>query len=86
MIMEPTAFGVFYQNCSESPFFFWVLFLNCAIAFSVNLTNFLVTKCTSPLTLQVLGNAKGAVAAGPHVSSCARARRSTLGSSDEKNF
>jgi hypothetical protein len=28
----------------------------------VNLTNFLVTKCTSPLTLQVLGNAKGAVA------------------------
>ena len=32
------------------------------LAFSVNLTNFLVTKCTSPLTLQVLGNAKGAVA------------------------
>ena len=28
----------------------------------MNLTNFLVTKCTSPLTLQVLGNAKGAVA------------------------
>lgn len=62
VVMEPTAFGVFYQNCSESPFFFWVLLLNCVIAFSVNLTNFLVTKCTSPLTLQVLGNAKGAVA------------------------
>lgn len=28
----------------------------------VNLTNFLVTKHTSALTLQVLGNAKGAVA------------------------
>jgi len=31
-------------------------------AFSEHLTNFLMTKCTSPLTLQVLGNAKGAVA------------------------
>ena len=83
VIMEPMAFGVFYQNCSESPFFFWVLLLNCAIAFSVNLTNFLVTKCTSPLTLQVLGNAKGAVAAGPPVYSYARVGCSTRGSSDD---
>ena len=61
-IMEPDAFGVFYQNCLDSPQFFFTLTLNCVLAFSVNLTNFLVTKCTSPLTLQVLGNAKGAVA------------------------
>ena len=61
-IMEPDAFGVFYQNCLDSPQFFFTLMLNCVLAFSVNLTNFLVTKCTSPLTLQVLGNAKGAVA------------------------
>lgn len=60
--MEPTAFGEFYQNSIDNPLFFWTLTLNCVIAFSVNLTNFLVTKCTSPLTLQVLGNAKGAVA------------------------
>ena len=60
--MEPEAFGVFLENCAESPHFFFVLGLNCVLAFSVNLTNFLVTKCTSPLTLQVLGNAKGAVA------------------------
>jgi len=61
-IMEPDAFGVFYQNSLDSPQFFFTLMLNCVLAFSVNLTNFLVTKCTSPLTLQVLGNAKGAVA------------------------
>ena len=54
--------STWYRYTTESPFFFWVLLLNCVIAFSVNLTNFLVTKCTSPLTLQVLGNAKGAVA------------------------
>ena len=61
-VMEPEAFGVFYDNCAESPRFFFIITLNCVLAFSVNLTNFLVTKCTSPLTLQVLGNAKGAVA------------------------
>tara|TARA_B110000459_G_C16561651_1_gene471872 strand:- start:199 stop:1173 length:975 start_codon:yes stop_codon:yes gene_type:complete len=61
-IMEPDAFPVFLENCTQSPIFFFILTLNCVLAFSVNLTNFLVTKCTSPLTLQVLGNAKGAVA------------------------
>ena len=61
-IMEPEAFRVFAENCSESPKFFFMITLNCVLAFSVNLTNFLVTKCTSPLTLQVLGNAKGALA------------------------
>ncbi|GAB2209972.1 hypothetical protein Droror1_Dr00027201 [Drosera rotundifolia] len=36
---------------------------NATVAYLVNLTNFLVTKHTSALTLQVLGNAKSAVAA-----------------------
>jgi drug/metabolite transporter (DMT)-like permease len=61
-VMEPDAFAAFLENCAESPSFFFILAMNCLLAFSVNLTNFLVTKCTSPLTLQVLGNAKGAVA------------------------
>jgi len=61
-IIEPNASSEFYQNCGDSPRFLLIFALNCILAFSVNLTNFLVTKCTSPLTLQVLGNAKGAVA------------------------
>ncbi|KAF8680715.1 hypothetical protein HU200_045556 [Digitaria exilis] len=40
----------------------WYLLVNSSLAYFVNLTNFLVTKHTSALTLQVLGNAKGAVA------------------------
>ncbi|OMO97418.1 hypothetical protein COLO4_14630 [Corchorus olitorius] len=40
---------------------YYLLFNSC-LAYFVNLTNFLVTKHTSALTLQVLGNAKGAVA------------------------
>lgn len=42
---------------------FWLLLLfNSFLAYFVNLTNFLVTRYTSALTLQVLGNAKGVVA------------------------
>lgn len=42
---------------------FWPLLLfNAVMAYFVNLTNFLVTRYTSALTLQVLGNAKGIVA------------------------
>ncbi|WOH12449.1 hypothetical protein DCAR_0831953 [Daucus carota subsp. sativus] len=40
----------------------WYLLFNSALAYFVNLANFMVTKHTSALTLQVLGNAKGAVA------------------------
>lgn len=43
--------------------FAWWLLSNSSLAYAVNLTNFLVTKYTSALTLQVLGNAKGVVAA-----------------------
>lgn len=50
----------------DPTYFTWslwgLLVLNACTAYFVNLTNFLVTKYTSALTLQVLGNAKGAVA------------------------
>jgi hypothetical protein len=39
-----------------------MLLFNSFLAYFVNLTNFLVTRYTSALTLQVLGNAKGVVA------------------------
>ena len=44
------------------PLFAVVLLLNCTVAYCANLTNFLVTKATSALTLQVLGKAKGVLA------------------------
>jgi len=36
-----------------TPRFFWYLLANSCAAYAVNLTNFLVTKYTSALTLQV---------------------------------
>ncbi|CAN6331245.1 unnamed protein product [Urochloa humidicola] len=62
LIMEREAFGVVATLAREDPNFIWILLCNSSMAYFVNLTNFLVTKHTSPLTLQVLGNAKGAVA------------------------
>ncbi len=47
--------------------FLMLLILNAFLAYFVNLTNFLVTRHTSALTLQVLGNAKGVIAAGVSV-------------------
>ena len=62
IFLEPDAFEALFSHGTESNNFYFFLAINCILAFCVNLTNFLVTKCTSPLTLQVLGNAKGAVA------------------------
>ncbi|XP_062181345.1 probable sugar phosphate/phosphate translocator At3g11320 [Phragmites australis] len=62
LIMEREALGVAAALAREDPSFIWILLCNSSLAYFVNLTNFLVTKHTSPLTLQVLGNAKGAVA------------------------
>ncbi|GJM94440.1 hypothetical protein PR202_ga11082 [Eleusine coracana subsp. coracana] len=62
LVMERDAFGVVATLAREDPSFIWILVCNSSLAYFVNLTNFLVTKHTSPLTLQVLGNAKGAVA------------------------
>jgi len=49
---------------SGSPAFLVLLLLNCAAAALVNVSNFLVTRATSALTLQVLGKAKSIIAVG----------------------
>ncbi|KAF8691509.1 hypothetical protein HU200_040656 [Digitaria exilis] len=46
-------FGVVVILEREDPNFIWILLCNSSMAYFVNLTNFLVTKHTSPLTLQV---------------------------------
>ncbi|KAH7672638.1 UAA transporter protein [Dioscorea alata] len=62
LIMEENVVGVTLALAREDIKIVWYLLFNSALAYFVNLTNFLVTKHTSALTLQVLGNAKGAVA------------------------
>lgn len=62
IIMEENVVGKTIALAREDVKILWYLLFNSALAYFVNLTNFLVTKHTSALTLQVLGNAKGAVA------------------------
>ena len=62
-IVEPTGIWDTIKLARESKFFCFVLILNCVLAYCLNLLNFLVTRYTSALTLQVLGNGKGVVAA-----------------------
>ncbi|KAH7315045.1 hypothetical protein KP509_21G031700 [Ceratopteris richardii] len=62
VFMEPNVLSITIALAREDPKMMFYLFMDAFIAFCVNLTNFLVTKHTSALTLQVLGNAKGAVA------------------------
>ncbi|XP_042416421.1 probable sugar phosphate/phosphate translocator At3g11320 [Zingiber officinale] len=62
IIMEENVVGTTIALARQDFKIIWYLLFNSSLAYFVNLTNFLVTKHTSPLTLQVLGNAKGAVA------------------------
>lgn len=62
LFMEENVVGITLALAREDIKIIWYLLFNSAMAYFVNLTNFLVTKHTSALTLQVLGNAKGAVA------------------------
>ncbi|XP_044480167.1 probable sugar phosphate/phosphate translocator At3g11320 [Mangifera indica] len=62
LIMEKNVVGITLALARDNIKIIWYLLFNSALAYFVNLTNFLVTKHTSALTLQVLGNAKGAVA------------------------
>ncbi|KAK4403343.1 putative sugar phosphate/phosphate translocator [Sesamum angolense] len=62
LFMEENVVGITLALAREDNRIIWLLLFNSALAYFVNLTNFLVTKHTSALTLQVLGNAKGAVA------------------------
>ncbi|KAG6535288.1 probable sugar phosphate/phosphate translocator At3g11320 [Zingiber officinale] len=62
IIMEENVIGITLALARQDFKIIWYLLFNSSLAYFVNLTNFLVTKHTSALTLQVLGNAKGAVA------------------------
>ncbi|KAG8483699.1 hypothetical protein CXB51_022485 [Gossypium anomalum] len=62
VIMEPNVLEVILSLGKQHRYMWLLLFINSTMAYSANLSNFLVTKHTSALTLQVLGNAKGAVA------------------------
>ncbi|KAJ0020245.1 hypothetical protein Pint_32618 [Pistacia integerrima] len=62
LIVEEDVIGITITLARQDLKFLCYLIFNSALAYFVNLTNFLVTKHTSALTLQVLGNAKGAVA------------------------
>ncbi|KAL3531736.1 hypothetical protein ACH5RR_005257 [Cinchona calisaya] len=62
ILMEQNVIAITIALARSDIKIIWYLLLNSALAYFVNLTNFLVTKHTSALTLQVLGNAKGAVA------------------------
>jgi len=61
LLLEPNVAGITVALARKDVLML-LLFVNSTMAYFVNLTNFLVTKHTSALTLQVLGNAKGAVA------------------------
>jgi hypothetical protein len=54
LVMERDALAVVAALVQEDPSFIWILICNSSLAYFVNLTNFLVTKHTSPLTLQVI--------------------------------
>lgn len=62
LFLEPNVLGITIALARQDVYILLLLIVNSAMAYFVNLTNFLVTKHTSALTLQVLGNAKGAVA------------------------
>ena len=62
LLLEPGGLAATAQACRDSTGFAVFLFANAALSYVVNLTNFVVTKRTSPLTLHVLGNAKGVFA------------------------
>ncbi|PHT37125.1 putative sugar phosphate/phosphate translocator [Capsicum baccatum] len=62
LVMEPNVIDITTTLAVEHRYLGLLILVNSAMAYGANLLNFLVTKHTSALTLQVLGNAKGAVA------------------------
>ncbi|XWS55573.1 hypothetical protein CRYUN_Cryun09bG0011900 [Craigia yunnanensis] len=62
LLMERNVVAITVALARKDIKIVYYLLFNSSLAYFVNLTNFLVTKHTSALTLQVLGNAKGAVA------------------------
>ena len=53
LIMESNVLGITIALAKQDPRVILYLLVNSIMAYFVNLTNFLVTKHTSPLTLQV---------------------------------
>ena len=53
LIMEKNVVGITIALARDDFRIVWYLLFNSALAYFVNLTNFLVTKHTSALTLQV---------------------------------
>lgn len=53
LFMEDNVVGVTIQLAKKDFTIVWLLLFNSCLAYFVNLTNFLVTKHTSALTLQV---------------------------------
>jgi hypothetical protein len=51
--LEPNVLGLTIKQARVDPGILLLLFVNSSMAYFVNLTNFLVTKHTSALTLQV---------------------------------
>ena len=54
IIMEEDVIGITISLAREDSSILWLLMFNSALAYFANLTNFLVTKHTSALTLQVI--------------------------------
>ncbi|KAI4303477.1 hypothetical protein MLD38_039100 [Melastoma candidum] len=67
LYVEGNVVAVAVEKAREDWIIVLLLMGNATVAYLVNLTNFLVTKHTSALTLQVLGNAKSVVAAAVSV-------------------
>jgi len=57
LLMEGNVVGITIDLARKDIRIFWYLLLSSSLAYFVNLTNFLVTKHTSALTLQVCPNA-----------------------------
>lgn len=53
LLMEDNVVGITLALARDDVKIIWYLLFNSALAYFVNLTNFLVTKHTSALTLQV---------------------------------
>lgn len=62
LVLELRVFGVVADIVARDRQFAVFLVINSIMAYFTNLLNFLVTKHTSALTLQVLGNFKGVIA------------------------
>jgi hypothetical protein len=71
LIMEPDALSAAAALARADPSFVWMLLLNSSLAYLVNLTNFLVTKHTSPLTLQVSHGSSVSVSVALSLNHCA---------------